>query len=131
MKIDRLCAANIELSCCDFQQLEIPDGSMVYLDPPYKNRAKQSNNNAFNRDLYYIWARKLAMRCTVIATEFVNPYGWQVLYDYGDTVVRHWGGKGKDGTRELLLRVRGYEKGVPLKGRLSVVKSVSSGRTAR
>lgn len=104
-KLSVLRRADVELTCLDYSEVQIPDGSLVYLDPPYVNRKKQSNKTKFDPRAYYPWANKLAGRCTVIATEFLNPVGWQVLHNFGDTVVRHFHGKPRDGTQELLMRV--------------------------
>lgn len=84
----------------------VPDGSVVYLDPPYENRTKAGGNKGnFDRKRYYEWAEDLSERHVVIASEFVNPRGWEVLHNWGHTVVRHLNGKPKDGTEELLMRV--------------------------
>lgn len=110
------------LLCNDFFNIKIPKGSMVYLDPPYERRAKAGGKQAFCRDTYYTWAEDLSEKCVVIATEFVNPRGWELLHDFGDTVVRHHSSKGKDGTRELLMRVhkRGGARWEPPRGEVDL-----------
>ncbi len=125
-KINVLRGADVALFCGDFSGVPIPDGSMVYLDPPYENRTKQSSVTTFDRDHYYSWAEELSERCVVIATEFVNVRGWEVIHDFGDTVVRHHSSKGKDGTRELLMWVRkegGTAWEPPSSGRQSLLGS--------
>lgn len=104
-KIDILRSVNCEISCFDFDRVFVPQGSIVYMDPPYEGRTRQHSGNAFDRNAYYEHCKKLSKRATVIASEFGNPMGWEVLHDWGDTVVRHLNAKPKDGTRELLMRV--------------------------
>lgn len=102
----------VTLSCLDYLKMRIPRGSMVYLDPPYAGRTPQQKVVKFDRGTYKEWAESLVshLGCTVIATEFGNLYGWKVLHDWGNTVVRHHGDEKRgtgydDGTRELLMQV--------------------------
>lgn len=106
-KIDVLRSADVSFSCRPFGDMTIQDGSMIYMDPPYESRTKQSHFGIFNKANYLMWAEKLAANSTVIATEFLAPPRWEVLHNYGDTVVRHLNAKPKDGTVELLMRVPG------------------------
>jgi DNA adenine methylase len=96
----------LRISKTDFRACKIPDGAMVYLDPPYIGRTKRGSDVGFNDADYEVWARDLSARCTVIATDFKHRTRWTILHDYGDTVVRHQNSKGSDGTSELLMLVR-------------------------
>lgn len=105
-KIAMLRTVDVKIMCDDYLALWIPDGAMVYLDPPYVGRTPQSFVvGAFDRGTFELWASLLAKRCRVISTEFTEVAGWRILHDYGDTVVRHFNAKPKDGTRELLMEV--------------------------
>lgn len=105
-KVGMLRGADVTITNVDFTSVVVPLGQLVYMDPPYEKRTKQSSVTTFDRGLYYKWAVMQSKRATVLATEFVNPLDWPVLHDYGDTVVRHLNGKSSDGTHEFLLRVR-------------------------
>ncbi len=106
-KIEVLRSADVRFSCGSYENVKIPNKAAVYLDPPYEGRTRQSHFHDFNKVLYLSWATMLAARCHVVATEFVRQPGWEVLHDYGDTVVRHHSAATKgDGTVELLMRVR-------------------------
>lgn len=105
-KIDVLRSADVAFSCKPFEQVEIPDKSMVYLDPPYEARTRQSHFGTFDKSHYLGWAEDLSVRSTVIATEFVAPPHWDILHNFGDTVVRHLNAKPKDGTTELLMKAQ-------------------------
>lgn len=104
-KIDILRSANCLFNTGPYEILKIPNKAMVYLDPPYVNRTKHSQYHKFNKASYLSWAKKLAIRCDVLATEFEHQSNWPILHNYGDTVVRHHAAKPKDGTFELLMRV--------------------------
>jgi DNA adenine methylase len=109
-KIDVLRSADVSFLCGPFGALDVPNGSMVYLDPPYEARTRQSHFGVFNKAEYLRWAEGLAARSTVIATEFVAQPGWDVMHNYGDTVVRHLNAKPKDGTHELLMKVNNNQQ---------------------
>lgn len=107
-KLEVLRKANVSLLTCDYRDAEPPPlGAMVYLDPPYEGRTHQHNGSkGFDYSHFRRWAEELSKRCCVITTEFVNPRGWEILHNWGDTVVRHHSGGESDGTCELLMRVR-------------------------
>lgn len=102
-KRDALLGKTVEFRNVGYNELTIPDGSVVYLDPPYRDRTTQSKFT-FDSDAFWEWADKLSRRCTVFVTEFITPEDWRVLHDFGDTVCRHHGGTTwGDGTSEVLV----------------------------
>ncbi len=109
-KIEILRRANVDMRCCDYQQACVPADSMVYLDPPYHGRTKQSKDNA-DLDLreYKRYADSIAGRAgvVVIATEFENHHGWEVIHNWGNTIAPRGSRKDKpaDPTEELLMLV--------------------------
>lgn len=87
-----------------YENLDFPNGSVVYCDPPYAGRTKAHNFDSFDHEKFWEWCRaKVAEGNTVLVTEFVVPDDFVVLHDFGDTVVRHHSGKKPDGTREVLV----------------------------
>lgn len=42
---------------CNYKDLLIPDDSVIYCDPPYKN-TKRYNKQNFDWDEFYVWAKK-------------------------------------------------------------------------
>lgn len=106
-KLEVLRPANVSISVQDYRRVPIPTGSVVYLDPPYMSRSVQSKVTSIDEcEYYYEYAERAASRAAlVLASEFVNPMGWPVVHNWGDTVVRHYAGKPPDGTEELLMRV--------------------------
>jgi hypothetical protein len=104
-KIDVLRSADVVFRLGTYNKIPIPINAMVYLDPPYEGRTKQSKFHDFDKAAYIFWAGNLAKKSKVIATEFIEQPGWKILHNYGDTVVRHHSAKPADGTTELLMRV--------------------------
>lgn len=104
-KIKILRESTVMFTCGPFEFVKPPHRSMVYLDPPYNGRTAQSKNGTLDRPGYFKYAEGLAKNNKVIATEFINERNWPVLFNYGDTVVRHLNARPRDGTVELLLQV--------------------------
>lgn len=89
----------------EYTTLEIPATSVIYCDPPYQDRVNPHNyKGKFDHLVYWQWCRdKVAEGHILLATEFVVPDDFVVLHNFGDTVVRHYAGKGSDGTQEVLV----------------------------
>jgi len=45
-----------ELVCCSYDELDIPDNSIIYCDPPYKNTKRY--HKKFDHDMFYDWCRQ-------------------------------------------------------------------------
>ena len=103
-KIDSLLTTQVELHTGSYKNLEIPDGAIVYCDPPYEGRTKAHHFNGFNYGRFWQWVRELSKRCTVFTSCFDCPNDFETVYEWGDTVVRHLNSKGTDGTNERLVK---------------------------
>lgn len=102
-KADALRSCHPELSCGSYKELSIPDGSVVYCDPPYQGRTKAHYFESFDYDGFWGWVRDLSTRCTVFTSCFEFPEDFREVYRWGDTVVRHNHGHGPDGTCERMV----------------------------
>jgi DNA adenine methylase len=103
---------DLALLCCSYDDLEIPDGAVVYCDPPYsggKSRTKAHRFDDFDVDAYYAWVRDLSTRCVVVCSTFDPPEDFEVLHDWGDTRVTHLNGRDRAErpTTEKLIRYEG------------------------
>lgn len=67
-----------EIKASDYRDLEIPDGSFVYCDPPYGNRRRYKEK--FDSAAFWRWAADLSERCTVIISEYNAPSGWRCIW---------------------------------------------------
>lgn len=70
----------VEFRCGDYRELDIPDGSLVYADPPYKNTAGYKGTESFDHETYYSWLRELAKRCAVYCSELWMPDDFEVVW---------------------------------------------------
>lgn len=68
---------NITVTSMDYRDLEIPDGAVVYCDPPYEDTEQYENtgykNATFRKDLFVEWCRSMAGRCDVFVSEQTMP----------------------------------------------------------
>ncbi len=93
---------DLKIQHCDYKIYSDTHNAVFYLDPPYKDRTKQSNFK-FNHDEFWQYAREMALSNIVLVTEFIVPDDFVILHNFGDTVVRHYSGKPADGTCEVLV----------------------------
>ena len=93
----------IEIKCCSYEEI-VPENSLMYLDPPYADRTNPHNCAKFDHVKFWDYARTMvAYGNTVLITEFAAPDDFVRVYSWGDTVVRHYAGKGSDGTNESIF----------------------------
>ena len=92
-----------ELSYGEYRGLFIPDGAVVYCDPPYEGRTKGHRFDTFDYGEFWQWVRDLSARCTVFTSCFDAPDDFRDVYRWGDTVTRHYRGRGSDGACERLV----------------------------
>ncbi len=63
----------------DYQRLSIPDGSIVYCDPPYAG-TRLYHSGAFDHIAFWAWATDLSQRCRVFVSEYAAPDGWECVW---------------------------------------------------
>lgn len=63
----------------DYRELSIPDGAVVYLDPPYAGTTGYSAG--VGKD-FLQWSERIAERCSVFLSEFFVPPGWHASWKY-------------------------------------------------
>lgn len=66
-------------TCLDYQDVEIPDGSVVYCDPPYANTTGYTTGR-FDSDAFWDYVRELSKRCTVFVSEEYAPDDFEVVW---------------------------------------------------
>ena len=62
---------DVEFTSMSYELMDIPDGSIVYCDPPYKNTLKYVYD--FDHEKFYNWCEKLSKRCRVYISEYSMP----------------------------------------------------------
>lgn len=73
-KAGRVSGANF--FCLDYRDLLIPNGSVVYCDPPYAGTTGYGHTGAFDSDEFWKWVTSMAHYATVFVSEYSAPDGW-------------------------------------------------------
>lgn len=61
-----------------YMDVEIPDNSIVYCDPPYANTTKYKTN--FDHNLFWDWVRETSVNHTVYVSEYTAPDDFQCVW---------------------------------------------------
>lgn len=83
----------VPFACCDYRDASIPDGALVYCDPPYiattstyadptvdADLADEIEATDFDSVAFWRWAELLSRRCDVFVSEYVAPPTWRVAW---------------------------------------------------
>lgn len=66
-------------TCLDYKDVPIPDGAVVYCDPPYANTTGYSVGT-FNSDEFFEYMRQLSKRCDVFISEEQAPSDFECIW---------------------------------------------------
>ncbi|MDM2350920.1 Site-specific DNA methylase [Mycobacteroides abscessus subsp. abscessus] len=81
----------------DYLDIEIPIGSVVYCDPPY--RGTTNYGDEFDTDKFWIWCAEQSRFSKVFVSEYSAPAEWTPLW--GATVGSSLSANGQHGGRKL------------------------------
>lgn len=70
--------AGARWSSLRYWELDIPDGSFVYCDPPYAGVT--GYGAVFDSVKFWEWAECLSVRCRVFVSEYSAPSGWACVW---------------------------------------------------
>lgn len=74
----------VKFVCSSYEKLEIPEGSVVYCDPPYSNKTGYAKNGKsdFDTEKFFEWCRrKTAEGCDVLISEYTAPADFTELWN--------------------------------------------------
>lgn len=66
-------------TCLDYRDVEIPDGAVVYCDPPYVNTTGYTVGQ-FNTNEFWDYMRQLSKRCDVYISEESAPDDFECIW---------------------------------------------------
>ena len=66
-------------TCLDYRDVEIPDGAVVYCDPPYVNTTGYTTGQ-FDTDEFWDYMRQLSKRCDVYISEESAPDDFECIW---------------------------------------------------
>jgi DNA adenine methylase len=92
----------------DYKDLSIPDGSIVYCDPPYRGQESVYKNikERMNYDIFYEWLKKIAKKNTVFVSEYNMPSFAECVWE-GNLFKKPNGKLAKALTTEKLFKIKG------------------------
>lgn len=67
-------------TCLDYKDVTIPNGAVVYADPPYANTTGYSVGT-FNSDEFWCYMRRLSKRCDVYISEEQAPNDFECVWE--------------------------------------------------
>lgn len=71
----------LTIGSVDFAEVEIPSDSVIYCDPPYRNKGDYRKSKGFNHDRFYEWALRQTVPIFVseyaMNEEFVEVAAWR------------------------------------------------------
>lgn len=69
-----------EFLCMDYKDVPIPDGSVVYADPPYANTTDYGTKLKFDSDEFWEYMRKISKINTVFISEETAPDDFECVW---------------------------------------------------
>ena len=70
---------NATFTCLDYKDVEIPDGAVVYCDPPYANTTGYTVGQ-FDTNEFWDYMRQLSKRCDVYISEESAPDDFECIW---------------------------------------------------
>ena len=86
---------DVIFQCCNYQELSIPESSIVYCDPPYRNTTKYKSGD-FDHDLFWNWVRNISKQGhKVFVSEYTAPDDFRCVWSkvVHNTLVKDTGAK--------------------------------------
>ena len=65
----------------DYKNVEIPDNSLVYCDPPYKGTTDYSNSKEFSHEEFWDYVRGLSKNNLVFVSELNAPEDFEAVWE--------------------------------------------------
>jgi DNA adenine methylase len=78
-RCESLNSANVKLQQIDYRELNYPDKSIIYADPPYHN-TEIYRGEKFNSKEFWMRMRELSKRCFVFVSEYLAPEDWLPIW---------------------------------------------------
>lgn len=73
---------NAEFTCLDYKDVELPDGCVIYADPPYRNKMSAFGlKEQFNSDEFWDWCREKSKTHSIYVSELVAPDDFVAIWE--------------------------------------------------
>jgi DNA adenine methylase len=94
---------DVELHCKDYKELEYPENSIIYCDPPYANTTKYEEVD-FDIDEFWAWAREMSRSHSMYVSSYEAPRDFEIVTEIETYCIVP--GKSNKKTTERLFRHR-------------------------
>ena len=86
-----------------YDEVDIPDGSLVYCDPPYAKTASYASNSegGFDHGKFWQWVREKSKTCSVYVSEETAPDDFYSILDI--PLARGLGSGKGDGSKKIAI----------------------------
>ena len=76
--------ADVVFTAGSYADLDVPYGSLVYCDPPYKGTTAYKGTGVWDPAAFWAWARLQVEGngCRVFVSEFEAPEGWECVLEF-------------------------------------------------
>jgi len=76
------------IECFSYDEMPIPENSVIYCDPPYENTSTKAHDcSDFDSKKFWQWCReKVKEGHRILITEFIYPDDFVVVHSFGNTV---------------------------------------------
>lgn len=71
-RLERQEEHRVFLSCCDYREVNIPKGAVIYCDPPYRGKAEYSEGG-FNTNEFWSWVKEKSKTNRIYISEYTAP----------------------------------------------------------
>jgi DNA adenine methylase len=90
----------VEFRCQSYLEINIPENSLIYCDPPYENTASYKNEEVFDHNMFWRWCRtKTKEGHTVFISEYNAPADFECIWE--GTIKNNMGDNSKNNTEKL------------------------------
>jgi DNA adenine methylase len=70
---------DVKFYCCNYWELDIPDNSIIYCDPPYEGTTKYKDS--FNHKKFWKWCEDMVFEGhNVFVSEYHAPENWESIW---------------------------------------------------
>lgn len=77
---DMICLPNAEFTCLDYRDVDIPNGSIVYADPPYANTTTYQGQK-FDSETFWEYMRQISKNNQVFISEQTAPDDFECIWE--------------------------------------------------
>ena len=102
-QLEQLEQPKLQFFCGDYFDFEIPDGAVIYCDPPYKGTAEY-HEGAFDHNQFWNWVREKSETNKVYISEYQAPSDFKAILEFSQNSTLA-GGQNKNQPTEKLFTI--------------------------